>query len=168
MTERERYITDFFKKWEGFFGTDGSDCGGTMMGVTLCTYRFYYGKEKTVEDLKKITDEEWFRIFKDGFYDKVKGEKILNRSLCLLIVDWCWMSGVRTAVKKVQDLIGVKADGIVGPRTLAALNADAEGNFKKIWSARKYFYRRLVEKNPGKKKYYKGWLNRLNDIKYSD
>lgn len=166
MTDREKFITEFFKYWEGKFGTDGRDCGGTMMGVTLCTFRHFYGKDKTVEDLKGITDEQWFNIFKSGFYDKVKGDKIENDSLCLMIVDWAWMSGVKTAIKKVQSAIGVTADGIIGPKTLYALNSDSKSAFYKILGRRQYFYQKLVEKNPENKKYIKGWTRRLNSIQY--
>lgn len=166
MTERERFIIDYIKKWEGGFGTDGRDCGGTLSGVTLCTYRHFFGKDKSVEDLKKMTDEEWIQIFRAGFYDKIKGDEIYNDSLCLLIVDWCWMSGVKTAIRKVQSAIGCVADGIVGKKTLFALNSNAKDAFYKIWGRRKYFYEKLVEKNPENKKYINGWLRRLKDIKY--
>lgn len=166
MTNREKFIVDFIKKWEGGFGTDGRDCGGTLSGVTLCTFRHFYGKEKTVEDLKNMTDEEWFKIFRAGFYDKIKGDKIENDSLCLLVVDWCWMSGVKTAIRKVQSAVGVKSDGVVGPKTLYALNSTPKEAFNKIFGRREYFYQKLVEKNPDNKKYLKGWLNRLHGIKY--
>lgn len=166
MTEREKYITDFFKYWEGGFGTDGRDCGGTLSGVTLCTYRHFFGNDKTVEDLKKMTDAEWFQIFRAGFYDKIKGDTIINDSLCLLIVDWCWMSGVKTAIRKVQSAIGVKSDGVVGPKTLYALNSVPREAFDKIFGRREYFYQKLVEKNPENKKYIKGWTRRLKAIKY--
>lgn len=166
MTEREEYIISFFKRWEGSGGTDGRDCGWTQSGVTLCTFRHYFGNGKTIEDLKNMTDDEWFLVFKDCFYDKIKGDKIENDSLCLLIVDWAWNSGVKTAIRKVQSAIGVKSDGVVGPKTLYALNSVPKDAFYKIWGRREYFYDKLVEKNPENKKYIRGWKNRLRSIKY--
>lgn len=165
MTGREKYITDFILRWEGGFGTDGRDCGGTMSGVTLCTYREFYGKNKTVADLKKMTREEWFEIFRKGFYDKIKGDQIMNDSVCLLIVDWVYNSGVRTAIKEVQKALGCTADGIIGPKTLAAINADADEAYQLIWIQRYWFYWNLGQK-PKNKKYLKGWLNRLNSIDF--
>lgn len=166
MTNREQYIVDFILKFEGGYAgnIDGQIC--TMKGITLNTYKAFYGKNKDCSDLKKITDEEWLYIFKKGFYDRIKGDEIKNDSLCLLIVDWCWMSGVKTAIRKVQSAIGVKSDGVVGPKTLYALNSIPREAFDKIFGRREYFYQRLVEKNPENKKYIKGWLRRLRSIEF--
>lgn len=166
MTDREKKIVDFIKRWEGNGGTDGSDCGWTQFGVTLCTYKAFYGKNKTKEDLKKITDEEWWEIFKRGFYNRVKGDEIKNDSICLLIVDFAFNSGVKTAIRQVQKALGCTADGIIGPKTLAAINAeDAEDVFQNIWMQRYCFYRTLAQK-PSKAKFLKGWLRRLNSIEF--
>lgn len=168
MTKREAYITDFIKRFEGGFGTDGSDCGGTMSGVTLCTYKAFYGKNKTVKDLKKMTDEEWWYIFRKGFYDRCKADQIKNDSICLLVVDWAYNSGVKGAIRQVQKALGCVADGIIGPKTLAALNAEnSEDVFQAIWTQRYLFYRTLALK-PEKAKFLKGWLRRLNAIDYKD
>lgn len=165
MTEREKKITKHILKWEGGYGTDGMDGGCTNKGVTLNTYRAFYGKNKTCNDLKKITDEQWFEIFRKGFYDRVKGDEIVNDSICLLVVDWAYNSGVKTAIRQVQKAFKLKADGIIGPKTLGALN-DGEPNdvFELLWLQRYVYYCSI---GVGKKaKYLKGWLNRLNSIKY--
>lgn len=48
-------IKKFILSWEGGFANDPDDLGGaTNSGVTLSTYRMYYGQDKTVEDLKKM------------------------------------------------------------------------------------------------------------------
>lgn len=167
MTTREKHITDFIKRWEGNGGTDGSDCGWTQFGVTLCTYKAFFGKNKTKEDLKKITDEEWLYIFKKGFYDRIKGDDIKNDSICLIIVDFAYNSGVKTAIKQVQKALNCTADGIIGPKTLAALNGkDSEDIFQSIWTQRYWFYWNLAHNKPQNQKFLKGWLRRLNSIEY--
>ena len=166
MTSREKMITDFILRWEGDYAgnIDGQTC--TMKGVTLNTYRAFYGKNKTCSDLKKITDEEWFEIFRKGFYDRVKGDEIKNDSICLLVVDWAYNSGVKGAIRQVQKALGCTADGIIGPKTLAALNGDdAEGIFEQIWLQRYWFYHTIAQK-PNNKKFLKGWLRRLNAISF--
>lgn len=168
MTERERYITNFLLKWEGGFGTDGMDGGCTMKGITLTTYRAFFGKSKNCNDLYHISDEEWFYIFRKGVYDRVKGDKIVNDSICLLVVDFAYNSGKGTAIREVQKCLGCTPDGIIGPITLGKLNEENSYEvFCKIKSWREGFYRNLATKKPKKyRKYLKGWLNRLNDIKY--
>ena len=162
-----RLIIPFIRKWEGGYVNDPDDKGGcTMMGVTIATYRKYYGKDKTCADLKKITDDEWLEIFKKGYWEPWKADQIKNQSIAQLVVDCGWGSGPKTAIKKVQAALGCKADGIVGPKTLAALNAyPSVGVFRKLWSMR-YSWLHQIASVGNNKKYLRGWLNRLNDIKY--
>lgn len=167
MTEREEKIKKFFFKWEGGYSNHPLDTGGcTMRGITLATYRRYYGKNKTCQDLKKITDEEWMHIFKKGYYDKAKCDKINNDSIALLVCDMCWGSGPVTTIKKIQYELGCKVDGIIGRETLAALNDNDSEVFNRLWKMRYEWFHKIVANRPSNKVFLKGWLNRLNDIKF--
>lgn len=154
-------------KWEGGYAgnIDGATC--TMKGVTLATYRRFFGKEKTCKDLKEITQAEWDYIFKKGFWDRWKADDIENQSIAELLVDWCWTSGV-WGIKFPQRVLGVKDDGIVGSKTLAAINnyEDQEELFNKLWNRRKKHFQDIAK--GGKAKFLGGWLNRLNDFKYRE
>ena len=154
-------------KWEGGYAgnIDGATC--TMKGVTLATYRRFFGKEKNCKDLKEITQAEWDYIFKKGFWDRWKADEIKNQSIAELLVDWCWTSGV-WGIKFPQRVLGVKDDGIVGPKTLAAINdyEDQEELFNKLWNRRKKHFQDIAK--GGKAKFLGGWLNRLNDFKYRE
>ena len=55
------------------------------------------------------------------------------------------------------------ADGIVGPKTITALNNDKEVKTK-VYNARKAYFEAIVKKNPSQKKWLKGWMNRLNSV----
>jgi lysozyme family protein len=46
----------------------------------------------------------------------------LPAGINLSVFDDAWNTGVLTAAKKFQTLLGVKADGIIGPETLSAIN----------------------------------------------
>ena len=154
-------------KWEGGYAgnIDGATC--TMKGVTLATYRRFFGKEKNCKDLKSITQAEWDYIFKKGFWDKWKADDIKNQSIAELLVDWVWTSGV-WGIKYPQRVLGVSDDGIVGPKTLAAINdyEDQEELFNKLWNRRKKHFQDIAK--GGKEKFLKGWLNRLNGFKYRE
>lgn len=52
----------------------------------------------------------------------MKCDMINNQSIANLVVDMAWMSGVATTTKKIQAALGLKADGIIGPKTLGKLN----------------------------------------------
>ncbi len=172
------------------YGNDPIDTGGpTMVGVILSTYKAYC-KEKgkpvpMVKDLKAMPYEEWFEIFKTRFWDKVKADQIRNQSIANLCVNTIWGSGLGY-IKTIQQVVGVKPDGMVGPVTLQAINmADQLELFNRLWLRRKKFFLDLVdnsvkeyERKLGRKaterellkytqkRFLKGWLNRLNSFKF--
>ena len=149
------------------FSDDPDDKGGpTKDGVTLTTFRKFYGESMTVEDLKRMTWAQWCHIMKTGFWDVCRADEIKNQSLAEIIVDWCVNSGTGR-IREVQTIAGVKPDGIVGPKTLGALNgADDESLFRRIRLGREQWFRTIVQKKPSQKKFWTGWMNRLDAFKY--
>lgn len=160
----------FILKWEGGFVNDPLDRGGaTNKGVTIGTFRQFYGKDATVEQLRNITDQQWLHIFKNGYWDRFRADEIKSQSVANICVDWAWGSGPVTAAKRVQQLLGVKVDGIVGLKTLAAINRmDAKSLFYAIKSARLSFVYGIVEQSHSQARFLKGWCNRINDLKFID
>ena len=154
-------------KWEGGYAgnIDGMTC--TMKGVTLAAYRKFFGKDKNCKDLKEITQAEWDLIFKEGYWDKWKADEIENQSIANLLVDWCWASGIY-GIKLPQRVLGVKDDGVVGSKTIDAINnyKDKKELFDKLWNRRKKHFQDIAKN--GKEKFLAGWLNRLNDFKYRE
>ena len=178
------------KKWEGGFVNDPADAGGaTNKGVTLATYRNYCKLKKkpmpTIADLKAITDEIVVDILRVYYWNPCKADEIKNQSIANLIVNSVWGSGTGY-IKKVQEVAGVKQDGIVGAKTLAAINgADQRDLFTRLWNRRKKFFDDITassiaayERKIGRKatetelmkntnkRFLKGWLNRLNSFKF--
>lgn len=155
-------------KWEGGFVNHPNDPGGaTNKGVTLSTFRKYFGKTKTVNDLKHITDEQWNYVFKKGYWDRWKADEIKTQSIANLLVDWTFNSGT-WGIKYPQQVLGVTADGVVGPKTIAAINnyPNQAELFYKLWNRRKKHYEDIVKRNPSQKVFLKGWMNRLNSFKF--
>ena len=153
---------------EGGYVNHPDDKGGpTNKGVTLSTYRQYCGQDKTIKDLQNMSYGTWQNIMKDLYWDKCKADDIKNQSLAELIVDWCVNSGL-VGIRKMQDVAGVKPDGIVGPKTLSAINgADQEQLFDRIWKARQQFYINIVKKNPRQQVFMGGWMNRLRSFTFA-
>lgn len=153
------------------FANDPDDLGGaTMCGVTLATFTEYCRRKgyprPTIVRLKAIKYKEWLEILKTMFWDKWKADQINNESIALILVDWVWGSG-KYGITIPQRAIGVTADGIVGPKTIAAVNArDPKQLFDLIRKERLAYIERICKSRPANVKYKKGWLNRLNDIKF--
>lgn len=153
-------------KWEGGWANDPNDAGGcTMKGVTIATYKAYFGKTKTCKDLRNITDSQWDSIFIHKYWNRWSADAIHSQSIANLLVDWLWTSGIY-GIKYPQQVLGVTADGIVGPKTIAAINnyPNQKELFQKLWNRRKKHFESIGKgKNA---KFLRGWLNRLNDFKY--
>lgn len=153
------------------FANDPDDLGGaTMCGVTLATFTDYCRRKgyprPTIVRLKAIKYKEWLEILKTMFWDKWKADQINNESVALILVDWVWGSG-KYGITIPQKAIGVTADGIVGPKTIAAVNAkDPKQLFDLIRKERLAYIERICKSRPTNLKYKRGWLNRLNDIKF--
>ena len=60
-------------------------------------------------------------------------------------------------------MLKVTTDGIIGPKTITALNSAKDIN-EKIYAARKAYFEAIVKRNPSQKKWVKGWMNRLNSV----
>ena len=168
----------FTHEKEGGFVHDPDDAGGaTNMGITLNTYTTYCRRKgypcPTVERLKRLTEEQWQDIMRTMYWDVVHGDDIVSQSVALAIYDWAVHSGPGTAIKHVQRLLGVKADGIVGPITLAAINsASPLPLFGQIQQDRKKFLGSLCTSDDiqsvRNRKFLNGWLNRVKSIQFND
>lgn len=182
-------LIPFILKWEGGFVNDPTDRGGaTNKGVTIATYEAYCRQNglprPTVEQLKNIPDAHWREIVKTLYWYKWHADDINSQKVANILVDWVWASGIN-GIKKPQTLLGVKADGIVGDKTISAVNfAEPEELFAAIYQERVKFINAIVarsvaayEKKIGRKatekellkytqkRFANGWLNRLKDLK---
>lgn len=153
-------------KWEGGYSNHPADKGGaTNKGVTIATYRHYFGRGRTVNDLKKMTDEEWTTILRRGYWNPWHGDEIASQDVANMCVDWAWASGTGTSIRKVQAVVGVTVDGVCGAVTLAALNAaDPSNLLKRIRAARLAYVEAIVKNNPSQRVFLKGWKRRINAI----
>lgn len=166
-------LAPFLLKWEGGYVCDPDDMGGaTNMGVTIETYRAYCRKNglphSSLSRLKKLSKSTWMDILNSMYWDRFRGDNIESQSVANICVDWLWLSGT-VAIKRVQEIVGVKVDGIVGAKTLAAINNRSPlPLFGTIKQARKEYIDEICAKRPKNEKFRRGWMNRLNDMMYED
>lgn len=165
-------------KWEGGLSDDIRDNASrivcptplnnryyhTNKGVTYQTWVKHFGKQNDHRFLK-MSDKDFSIILKSYWY-VWKADSINNQSIANILVDWLWGSG-HVGIKKVQTILGVVADGIVGEKTINAINsADQKALFDKIFESRKVFLHNIVINKPNQKVFLKGWMNRLNDFEF--
>lgn len=108
-------------KHEGGWSDHPKDPGGaTMKGVTLTNFRRYVKPGATKDDLRKITDEQLATVYRRYYWDAVAGAE-LPGGVDYAVFDFAVNSGPDRAAKYLQAVVGVKADGKIGPATLDAL-----------------------------------------------
>ena len=164
-------LIPFILRWEGGFVNDPDDLGGaTNKGITICTFGEYRKRKglpsPTVQELKNLSENDWYNIFKTMYWDRWRGDDIRNQSVANILIDWVWASGVH-GIKRPQRILGVPDDGIVGKVTLSYLNiAEPKRLFNAIKADRIKFIDEICKARPANEKFRKGWLNRINAIKY--
>lgn len=184
-------LLPFILRWEGGFVNDPTDRGGaTNKGVTITTWRQVgYDKDGDgdidVDDLKLLTNEDVRdRVLVPHYWNRWKADTINDQKIANILVDWVWASGSH-GIKIPQRLLGVNVDGIVGPKTIEAVNfADPKSLFLAIYDERVKFINNIVERSVSEyekkigrkatetellkytqKRFRKGWLNRLSKLK---
>ena len=167
----------FVLRWEGGskYTNKKSDRGGaTKYGITIATWRTV-GYDKNGDgkidekDVQLISEEDFKKVLKRNFWDKWKADEIKNQSVAEILVDWIWASG-KWGIIKPQQLLGVKADGIVGKQTIAAVNGypNQRQLFEALKNARKAYIDKLIKADPSQIVNKKGWLNRINALEYKE
>lgn len=165
-------LAKFILSFEGGFVNDPKDKGGaTNKGVTIATWKAQgYDKDGDgdidVKDLKLISDADAIAIMRRCYWNRWHGNEIKDQSLANTLVDWLWGSG-KYAITIPQTMLGLKADGIVGPKTIEALNSVyAPHFFDRIRMRRLSFIDSIIKKTPSQKRFQAGWYRRINAINY--
>lgn len=145
---------------EGGWADHPTDPGGaTMKGITLATYRQYRpGASKA--DLRAISDAEVARIYRQGYWDKVRGDD-LPAGLDLVAFDAAVNSGPARGAQWLQKALGVTPDGKIGPKTIAAAAGQGARAINAACDYRMAFLRSLKTWPT----FGKGWTARVDDVR---
>ncbi len=140
---------------EGGYVNDPVDAGGeTKFGISK---RSYPGV-----DIAALTKEEAIAIYARDFWDGMNLDLINSPAVAAKIFDVAVNIGQSLAAKMVQEIVAVDADGIIGPHTANAVNAENEDwMIAQLRKKQLLHYAAIVEKNPAQIKFFVGWINRV-------
>ena len=157
-----------FLAHEGGFVNHPNDPGGaTNKGVTIANFRKYVKPGGTVADLKKITNAQVATVFKRHYWDRVRADE-LPSGVDYTVGDYAINSGPSRAIKELQKVVGVVADGAMGPITMEAINAaDPIFIIRNLNANRLAYMKRIRNRKTGKRlwdSFGKGWQRRVDEV----
>lgn len=172
-------------KWEGGYCNVAGDKGGeTIFGIarnmhpSLQIWNIVdeiknnlkpFDKTKYKELEKLCLNNENFKacmqdFYKKEFWDKIKGDELESQEVANALYDFAVNSGVSRAVKSIQELLGLKTDGVLGAMSLQAINAqNGKELCNRLCHLRAVFFEKIAQKGQNAK-FLKGWLNRVKDF----
>ena len=142
---------------EGGYSNHPDDPGGeTMWGVTKVVAR-QHGYDGLMKDMPTDVAKA---IYKKAYWDAVRADD-LPPSVRYAVFDAAVNSGVGTAVRWLQQSVGATPDGVLGPKTLAALNeVNPDGLLRKMLGRRL----RAMTDMKGWPSFSAGWARRIASL----
>lgn len=155
-------------KHEGGFVNHPKDPGGaTNKGITIGTLKRLGidvdgDGDSDIADLKNLRHEHVARVYKLFYWDAVKAD-MLPSGLDYAVADFAVNSGPSRAAQHLQRIVGVTADGDIGPKTLAAVAKRDPGELvNALCDSRLRFMRNLKKLWPT---FGKGWGRRVAEVR---
>ena len=141
---------------EGGYVNDPNDPGGeTKYGISKRAY--------PQVDIRNLTLEKATTIYFNDYWTKIRGDS-LPLGLSRVVFDMAVNAGPYQAIRLLQKVVGVKQDGVLGEKTLAAVGDKAASG----WSGRRalvrdYSTERILfySKLGGWEHYSRGWTKRV-------
>lgn len=160
-------ILNIILKSEGGFSDIAADHGGkTNYGVTQATYDRYrssIGLEK--RSVKYLEAPEVPLIYTKYYWKPCHCDELPD-IVALVVFDCAVNSGSVRSIETLQRVVGTAQDGIIGPKTLAAvLAADPEELVNLFLDERVAFYHAIVAHDSSQSIFLKGWLHRIQNLK---
>ena len=135
--------------------------GPTKGGITLQTLNQWRQRQVNRQALQRLEKAEALCILERRYVDSNGIHKIPDRSLKIQVIDNAVLSGPVIAAKDLQKALRVVRDGIIGRKTLAALDAqDVTKVHNQLAVIRSLRLVRFTQKNPNQLTFLAGWLNR--------
>ena len=160
---------NFFKSLEmvlhhegGFVDHKDDPGGATNKGITHKTYADFLGRPlEDDSELKNIPEEHVQLIYKNGYWDKIKGDE-LPGGVDFCVFDWAVNSGPGRAAKALQKIVMVSQDGAIGPKTLIAVSEMTPTEIiENMTKQRIEFYKELGTFDT----FGRGWLRRAKETR---
>lgn len=148
-------------KHEGGYVFNKNDPGGmTNLGCTKAVWEEHCGYPVNEKAMRALTPADVGPLYKRKYWDKIKGDE-LPSGVDYVVFDAAINSGSGRAAKWLQACVNVEADGGIGPKTLAAVQAFNSKQLIQDYSKRRlsFLYDLSTWETFGR-----GWAKRVNEV----
>ena len=164
-----------FSRPENALHKNPTENGLTFMGIYEVAHPSWQGWGQVraainaYGDLKKANDDALVNLvasfYKKTYWDALSLDDVNSQLKANELFCFAVNVGAKSAVRVLQDMLGLQCDGIMGQETLSGLNNYNEQAFDVDFDrAEIAYYRNLIRKNPHLGVYERGWENRARSV----
>jgi lysozyme family protein len=116
------------------------------------------------DDIRHLGYDDIVRLYRQYFWEPMKCDRWASKEVAIKLFDMAVNMGPGRATKLMQESVGCKPDGDIGPKTFAAVNdaPDQRAVLVSVCSTQSGFYRGIAAARPKSQKFLEGWLVRAN------
>lgn len=159
-----------FEGWDAYTNDPDDKGGATKYGITVRTLKAIRfdvdgDGDVTENDVKSLTYSQAKDILKRKYWDVIQADSIESERIAIKLFDCAVNMGPARATRIAQEALndlryGLVVDGLMGPKTLSALNgSDEDVFFLFLVSRLEQYYVGLNQR-----KFLKGWLRRARTL----
>lgn len=161
------FVIDVFEGGSKYTDAPGDHGGATKFGVTRPFRARAIGvpaSKVSKADIRKLTREQAVDTYRIVLLEQARLAVITDWRVLFAVFDFAVNAGEDDAIPALQRALGVTADGILGPRTRAAL-LEADGLLVawRVVAERQAFHIRRSYA-PNQAQWLRGWLNRCTRL----
>lgn len=156
---------ELLMKDEGGFSNNPIDRGGpTNRGITQASWDNFRKRCKSPmpADVFDLQPDQIYNFYLNEYWLAMQCGKINSQSLANAVLSMGVLCGAGTIVKILQIIVGVKEDGIIGLKTIEAVNKMPEWLLGTFCDKVQERFESIAANNPSQKIFLKGWNNRIN------
>lgn len=164
---KQNWRTSFERviKSEGGYVNDPHDHGGeTNWGVTRAAWGEYLGRPIHDGEMRSLLVEAVEPFYKDRYWNVCRCDE-LPSGIDYVVFDLAVNAGPGRAIRFLQRSVGAVEDGVLGPKTMAAVaSANPAQVLERFTEAKQAFYRGIVKREPSQQRFINGWLARVDQV----
>ena len=169
MSDYRKAVDKVIKNEGGYVNNPLDNGGETYKGIS----RKFFGKSEIwaiIDEYDHFDDRLdglVIKFYKEQFWDRLRLSEVHDEFVAGMLLDFGVNIGKKVVTKKIQRIVKVNQDGIIGPITLKAVNSmDRDAFVFQFILEVTELYVQIVNRNRSQKVFLLGWCNRAMSSYY--